>query len=166
MLEDTKNSPARVLAENRDMVIGDVQRWITDLACKDLKEQPHLLVPSLLGLIALRLGQLVNNQVVGAQYYRITPFTLGLEGQKIVEKQTDGLVRTVMLFIDKGSGGPTPAIRVGTQKVNMAAGQYGSGGVALDAGRAHELGNIRPETEMWGACNVAAGLPAFVIEFA
>lgn len=157
------NSPAKVLAENREMTLGAVRKWVEDLACRDLTN-PAQLVPTLLGLIALRLGQLVNNQVTGANYYRITPIRLGNEGKVIVEKQPDGLVRTVILAIDAGSGGPTPYTRVGTQKVNMVAGQKGSGGVSLDAGKSHEMGNVRPETELWAACSV--DINAYVIEFA
>ena len=155
--------PVKVLAENRELVLGDVLRWVEELAWRELQNSAQL-VPTLLGLIALRLGQLVNNQATGANYYRITPIQLGLEGKKIIETQTDGLVRTVLLYIDAGSGGPTPYIRVGTQKVNMAAGQQGSGGIQVAAGRAHELGNLRPEAELWAASSVT--IQAFIIEFA
>ena len=163
-LDDMNNSPAKVLVENRELALGDVQKWVTDLACRDMKDMPQMLVPTLLGLIALRLGQLVKAQTTGANYYRITPFQLGNEGQKIIETQPDGLVRTVLLYIDTGSGGPTPYIRVGTQKVNMSAGQKGSGGISVDAGRVHELGNVRADTELWAASSVT--LTAYVIEFA
>lgn len=158
-----KDDPANVLVENRELLMGSVHKWIQDVACNDI-ENPALVVPDLLGLIALRLGQLVNNQATGANYYRISPFTLGTEGQIIVQKQTDTLVRTVLLYIDRGSGGPTPYIRVGTSKVNMVAGQQGSGGISVDAGRAHELGNVRAEAELWAASSVS--LTAYVIEFA
>lgn len=163
-IDDTNNSPAKVLAENRELLLGEVQKWITDIACRDMKDSPNLVVPTLLAGIMLRLGQLVNNQAVGANYYRITPIQLGNEGQKIIEKQQDGLVRTVLLVVDKGSGGQTPYIRVGTQKMNMVAGQQGSGGISLDAGRAHELGNVRPDTELWAASSVT--IMAYTVEFA
>lgn len=163
-INDVNNPPASVLADNRELMLGDVRKWLTDLACGDLKDQPAMLTPLLLGVIALRLGQLVNNRAVGASYYRITPFTLGNQGQRIIEKQNDGLVRTVMLWVDKASGGPTPYLRVGTQKVDMQAGQTGSGGIQVNAGQQNELGNVRPEVEMWAASSVQ--INAFVIEFA
>ena len=158
-----EDDPTSVLTENRELLMGSVAKWLSDIACNEI-DNPALVVPDLLALIALRLGPLVHNQATGANYYRINPFQLGTEGQLIVQKQTDGLVRTVLLYIDSGSGGPTPYIRVGTQKVNMVAGQTGSGGISVAAGRAHELGNIRAETELWAASSVA--LNAYVIEFA
>ena len=162
-VEDT--NPRKVLADNRELLLADVQKWISDIACKEL-ENPALLTPLLLGLIALRLGQLVKNQATGSNYYRITPFTLRNEGQLIVEKQNDDLVRTVLLFIDKASGGLTPTVRVGTSKGSAGAGN----GVSVDAGKAHELGNIRSDVELWASVFVSANttytLQCYVIEFA
>ena len=163
-LEDTNNPPSDILVANRQMMLSDVRKWLTDIACGDLKDAPNLLTPMLLGLIALRLGQLVNQKTPGANYYRITSFTLQNEGQRIIEKQVDGLVRTAFLWVDKGSGGATPYIRVGTSKVNMVAGQIGSGGIQVNAGQSNELGNVRPETELWAASSIA--IMAYVIEFA
>ena len=162
-VEDT--NPRKVLVENRELLLADVQKWVSDIACKDL-DNPTLMVPMLLGLIALRLGQLVKNQATGSNYYRITPFTLKNEGQLIVEKQNDDLVRTVLIFIDKASGGPTPTIRVGTSKGSAGAGN----GVSVDAGKAHELGNVRSDVELWASVfvsgNTSFTLQCYVIEFA
>ncbi len=164
-LEDV--TPAKILSENRQLMLADVQKWISDIACQDLQSPQAIaqLIPMLLGLVSLRLGQLVNNQATGANYYRITPVTLKLEGQRIVERQTDGLVRTVLLFIDKASGGPTPTIRVSTSK-----GGAQTGGISVDAGQAHELGNVKADIELWASVYVSSNsaftIPAYVIEFA
>ncbi|TAL42409.1 MAG: hypothetical protein EPN91_08500 [Salinibacterium sp.] len=163
-LLDTNNPPAEVLAANSELMMGEVRKWLNDLACGDLKNTPALLNPLLLGLIALRLGQLVNNKAQGSNYYRISPFQLTKEGQKIVERQQDGLVRTVLLWVDKAGAGPTPYIRVGVNKMNMVAGQQGSGGIQADAGKQHELGNVRPEVELWAASSV--DIWTYVIEYA
>lgn len=153
-----QNTPRDILAENRHLLLADVQKWLSDLACNDLQSTPQLLVPGLLSLIALRLGQMQNNRV-GANYYRITPVLLTTDGQRIVEQQPEGLVRKVILFVDNASGGPTPTIRVGTNKGGTA-----SGGVRVNAGVGSELGEVPPFVELWAASTV--NIQGYVIEFA
>lgn len=156
------NSPAAVLNESRTLLLKDVRKWVTDLACGEFKDNPAQLVPMLLGLIALRLGQMQQTSKTGSAYWRITPVSIPASTAtpvKMLEKQTDGLVRTVLLWVDNASGGPTPTIRVSTAK-----GSTSSGGIRVNAGQSNELGNIPPDVELWAISSTA--IQAYVIEYA
>lgn len=148
---------AEILRENREALLGDVRKWVTDIACQDLNSNPAVLVPSLLALNALLLGKLHQAQQ-GGNFYRITPFRLGAEGQKIIEKQNDGLLRTVIVVVDNASGGPTPTIRISENKGGTL-----SGGIRINAGQGTNIGEVPADKELWGGSDTA--ISAYVIEF-
>lgn len=150
----TPTDPFSLLKENSEL-LNDVQQWVQKLACA--QDNPALLVPSLLGLIALRLAQLQSP--FGSNYYRITPVNLTTDGQVIVDVQSDGLVRKVIIVVDNPSGGPAVTIRIGTSKGNTT-----NGGIRVNTGQSTELGEVHPQTKLWAAAS--SNICAYVIEYA
>lgn len=147
---------ADILADNLEDLQGDIIKWVDALACNLVN--PASLNPYLLALIALKVGQTNNNQF-GSKYYRITPFNLTTDGQIVVDKEPNSLVRKVIIVVDSAISGPTPQIRVGTSKSGAA-----SGGIRINSGQGTELGDVHPLVQLWAASSTP--LAAYVIEYA
>lgn len=128
--------------------------WVDEL-CRST-QHPNRLAAYLLGGIYLKLGELVDSATFGANYFRISPYVLAPTPVRILEKDPDKRVRKISVWIDNASGGPTPTIRI-----NQGS---GSGGFRVNAGQVNEIGEISPDTELWGSSTLTAGINAYVIE--
>lgn len=151
------NIPQDVLNSAMEETLGDVRRWMKSATCQ---LEAAEVVPTLLSGIYLKLTELAKTSSFGNNYYDIRPVTI-LPDQPVllVDKQNQGLVRKVVLWIDNASGGPTPTIRVSKGATN-----YTSGGVRVNAGQSNELGEIPPNVQLWGSSSYA--INAYVIEWA
>lgn len=146
-----------LLSKATDEALGEVKGWVCNLA-----EQlpPQMLVPTLLGFIGLKLAEIAKTSQFGATYWDMRPVTMGPgDPVLLVDRQNQGMVRKVVLWIDNASGGPTPYIRVSKGATNFT-----SGGVRLNAGQSNELGEVPPNVQLWGSASVA--INAYVVEWA
>lgn len=139
--------------------LADIPRWMDQWLCQ--LPTPQLAVPYLLGYIALKLSSLEKTGQFGANYYDIRPVTLGDgTGPKlIIDKQSQGLVRKAVLWIDSATGGPTPIIRV-----SKGANSYTGGGIKVNASQSNDLGEIPPNVQLFADANTA--INGYIIEWA
>lgn len=151
------NIPQDILNSSMEEMLGDVRRWMKQATCE---LSPPEVVPTLLSGIYLKLCELAKTSSFGNNYYDIRPVTMNpTDPVLLVDRQNQGMVRKVVLWIDNASGGPTPYIRVSKGATN-----YASGGVRVNAGQSNEMGEIPPNVQLWGSASVA--INAYVIEWA
>lgn len=124
-----------------------------DVVCK-YGQQSGLV---LLAGIFLKLGKMAQTMTFGANKWSITPFTLDTTPKKILEKDINGLVRKISVWVDSASGGPTPTIRVGGSATSA-----NGGGVRVSAGQVNEIGEVPPGTELWAASSTS--IAVYVLE--
>lgn len=111
-----------------------------------------------LQLIAMLLDELRRTASFGTHYYRLTPVQLSTAVKQVVDKNTQGLVRKVDIWVDNIVGGAVPNIRVGTQ------GSVSSdrGGIRIVAGQMNELGEIPPDVQLYAIAS--SNIQVYVIE--
>ena len=141
---------------NENMVYfeGKVQRFLCDLQNKFGGQN---VAPMLLAGIFLQLRELNDAVNFGATKFDIRPVLLTTTAQKIVERDVEKRVRKVSVWIDSASGGPVPTIRIG-----KSASSSNSGGIRVNAGQVNELGEVPPDTELYGVASTS--IQIYVIE--
>lgn len=136
-----------------------IQPWVIRAASRlDARGQAGFDRQLLMG-IYLQLAKIARASTFGSTYFRITPKTLTASAAaiKIIEREREDLVRKVSIWVDPGSGGPTPTIRISTGPTGT-----GGGGIRVNAGQVNELGEVPSNTELWGASTATINL--YVIE--
>ena len=124
--------------------MGWVDDWICALTAAHL---PNAEV-YLLGGIYEKLDALAAAQPTGLGL-TITPYTLGTDGIRILEKDTLDRVRDVSIWVESATGGPLPVLRIGLSGASSTA------GVRVIPGQVNDIGIIPADTELFAASSVA-----------
>lgn len=136
-----------------------IQPWLDKVVCKlDHQHQAYFDRQLLMG-IYLQLAKIARASAFGSTYFRISPkaLTANASAIKIIERDSQDLVRKVSIWVDAASGGPTPTIRIGTSATGT-----GGGGIRINAGQVNELGEVPSNMELWAASTATINL--YVIE--
>ena len=132
--------------------------WWDRFVCNLDGERKQFAERYLLSHILFKLQELIAALNFGSNVFRITPYTLTSDPQRIVEREPNGRVRKVSIWLDPGSGGPTPIIRVGTSDTSA-----NTGGIRVSAGTVAEMGEVHDKAELWAVCTNTS-LNVYVIE--
>lgn len=133
-------------------ITNKVAPFANDIFCRYKDQSATVLLAGVL----MSLQELLKTATFGANQFSIESFTLTSDPQKILERDINGRVRKISVWVDSASGGPTPTIRVGT-----GATSANGGGVRVSAGQVNEIGEVAPNVELWAAANTS--INAYVI---
>ena len=119
---------------------------------------PDIVKTYLLASIFFSLRDFVDAVGQGGNYFRIHPIALKANTPtRVLEKDVNGRVRLIRIWVDSLVGLPDAVIRVGTKNSSVT-----SGGVRLTAGIANELGKVPDNTELWMSTDV--NVTVYVVE--
>ena len=148
-----------LLGTMKSELVDKLSPWLYAIVCKlDPRQQVHFDRVLLAG-IYLKLSEIARGSTFGSNYFSIKPVTAGTDPQKIVERDSRNLVRKISVWVDAGSGGPTPVIRISTSGSGS-----GAGGVRVNAGQVNVIGEVPPSQELWIASNTP--LNCYIVEIA
>lgn len=144
------------LRRARDFLETRVIPWWQEVVCK---LAPAQAISLLLTAIYLQLREMGEQQQFGGTYLRITPYALVANGAavKVLEKESQGRLRKVSIWVDAATGGPLPTLRISTGATSAAG-----GGLRVLPGSPNELGEVPFATELWASSTAAVTL--YVIE--